>query len=746
MQRLSRQTLLFVLPLVSLLNVERLQAGDVPEIRSRKSGAWSAEETWDLGRVPKTGDRVFVAPGHHVVYDIDSAEVIRLVQIAGTLEFSRDRDTKLEAGLIKVVDSDDLCEAGFDCHMQAKVPSVGKPRPALLVGTPESPIPRNHRATIRLHYVAGMDKESCPAIVCCSGRMEFHGAPLPHTWSKLSQRGVKGHDHVWMADSPEGWQKGDQIIVTSTIRRKDHKEQSQTEMRRIVAVGEPVAAGASAEVSDASYGDYSLANTESAGTANPGAHLAKLALPPGARDPVSNGFNLRIDKPLEFDHDGQGVFHGEVANLSRNVVVESADPQGVRGHTMYHKYSQGSISYAEFRHLGKEGVLGRYSIHFHLVEDTMRGSYVKGASIWDSRNRWVVVHGTDYLVVRDCVGYKSIGHGFFMEDGSEVFNVFDHNLAVQATAGKPLPKQVFSFDLNRGAGFWWANCHNAISNNVAADCDEYGFRFDVKRAADFDPVMPILQADGSKKKEDVRSLPFIKFSDNEAHSIMNFGMSLRGFPLNDGSGKFHNDINAVLYKEVRESSPDQRYPFWIHNFRAWETGLGYNAGVGGVFIDGLDIRRSTYGMWRVVLDRNVWRGVKMDEIANKELHMPFSVGPPQGDGEGVPSQPYFLAIQGFVDDEPPSTIITKIVRVKDEVLVCGSSTDTSEIRHVLVNGRRAYSTRDNFAEWEVVFGVPSDKDFAVAAYAEDVLGNVEPRAHRAVVPALAAATQLAQKK
>jgi len=54
---------------------------------------------------------------------------------------------------------------------------------------------------------------------------------------------------------------------------------------------------------------------------------------------------------------------------------------------MYHRDSGGGISYAEFRHLGKEGVLGKYSIHFHLVGDTMRGSGVLGASIWDSHNR-----------------------------------------------------------------------------------------------------------------------------------------------------------------------------------------------------------------------------------------------------------------------------------------------------------------------------------------------------------------------
>ena len=71
---------------------------------------------------------------------------------------------------------------------------------------------------------------------------------------------------------------------------------------------------------------------------------------------------------------------------------------------MFHRGSAGAITYAEFRHLGKEGVLGRYSIHFHLVRDTMRGASVIGASIWDSGNRWITIHGTDYLVVRDCVG------------------------------------------------------------------------------------------------------------------------------------------------------------------------------------------------------------------------------------------------------------------------------------------------------------------------------------------------------
>src|SRR5262249_18970042 len=191
-----------------------------------------------------------------------------------------------------------------------------------------------------------------------------------------------------------------------------------------------------------------------------------------------DGVKVTLDKPLEYAHLGDGDYRAEVANLSRNVIVESADPDGIRGHTMYHRHSAGSLSYSEFRHLCKKRVLSRSSLHYHMCRDTMRGSSVIGNSIWDSHNRWLTIHGTNYLVVRDNVGYKSVGHGFFLEDGTEVYNVLDRNLAVAAEAGKRLPRQALPFDQNEGAGFWWANSHNTFTRNVAADCDRYGFPYE----------------------------------------------------------------------------------------------------------------------------------------------------------------------------------------------------------------------------------------------------------------------------
>src|SRR5262249_41641382 len=293
-----------------------------------------------------------------------------------------------------------------------------------------------------------------------------------------------------------------------------------------------------------------------------------------------------------------GEYRGEVANLSRNVVVESADPDKGRGHTMYHRHSAGAISYAEFRRLGKPGILGRYSLHYHLVGDTMRGSYVLGASIWDSGNRWLTIHGTNYLVVRDCVGYRSLGHGFFLEDGTEVFNLLDRNLAVQALNTKPLPKQIIPFDKNDGSGFWWPNCHNAFTRNVAAECDEYGYFFQAAKTKDFNPVLKIQQPDGTKKAVDIRTLPFIRFEDNVTHCQRRHGFNL-------GGGVPFGEPN------VGGVGPDARHPFIIRNMKCYNVHWAIHPVAPSVLLDGVQIVNAEYGVWRPVYKDHAYRGIVM---------------------------------------------------------------------------------------------------------------------------------------
>jgi hypothetical protein len=667
-----------------------LAAAEPPLIRSARSGPWSVKETWDLGRVPRAGDRVVIRAGHAVRYDVASEEVIRLVQIAGTLEFARDRVTRLDAGLITITRNEEPTEDGFDCHaaMREMGGKPGSPRPALLVGRPGYPIPAEFSATIRLHHVEGMDAGSCPAIVCCGGRMEFHGVSMPQTWLKLRCTADAGAAAVYVDQWAEGWKQGDHIIVTSTRRQRDGR-----------GIGRDFLAGAQTE------------------------ERRITGLSP--RD-FTGGYAVKLDRPLAFSHFAEGNFRAEIANLTRNVVVESADPDGVRGHTMYHRDSAGSISYAEFRHLGKRDEKGRYSIHFHLVGETMRGSSVIGASIWDSHNRWITIHGTDALVVRDNVGYKSVGHGYFLETGSEINNILDHNLAALVLPGKPQRDAEVPFDLNRGAGFWWANSQNSFTRNVAVECAEYGYRFDCKKTESYDPIRPIRQPDGTVKPQDARILPFVRFEGNEAHTMKFFCLNLRGVTRPDRGLDLYSQ-NEVLAREAAEAMPEPAHPFWVRDFRCWEANWAAHLGTTGVFIDGLDVFRSDVAIWRSIMDRSGFRRMTTRDMRVNDIHNPLSSGYVPSRNEA--SAGAFRGMSSFRDDMPPTTVVTSAVREGNLVTVKGTSSDTSDVRRVTVNGRPARSTRDSFAEWEIALDAPAGRPFEIAAGAEDVHGHVEPRPH-----------------
>ena len=652
--------------LVRLLSVVvfTFTASAASVLRSARTGVWSAPATWEGGNVPSAGATVLVREGHVVTYDVNSPTAIRLIHIAGTLTFAPDKDTRLDVGLIKIQAGEEVSEEGFDCDAHLPAAESGKARPTLEVGTPNAPIGAKHTALIRLVYFEGMDKQSCPAIVCCGGRMDFHGAEMSRTWLKLGATAKQGASTVTLAEPVTGWRVGDRIFLTATTRqikrdktfRTSVRDNTQTEERLIKAI---------------------------------------------------TGATLTLDQPLKHDHLGDGEYRGEVANLSRNVTVESADPATARGHTMYHRGSAGSISYAEFRHLGKEGVLGRYSLHFHLVRDTMRGSSVIGASIWDSGNRWITIHGSNHLIVRDCVGYHSVGHGFFLEDGTEVFNVLDRNLAVQACVAKALPNQVLPFDHNDGAGFWWANSLNTFTRNVAAECDEYGFRFDAVKTAAFDTTLAVTQSDGTRRDVDIRTLPFVRFEDNEIHCQRRHSLNLGG-----------ND--AQLKGGVGGVGPDARHPFVIRNLKIWNVHWAVHPLSPSVLVDGLDIYNAEYALWRANYDHHAYRGVKENLITVSADFQPQGKAPREADYP-QPLDP--------VDDLSPTTVITRTRKQADgKWLVRGTTSDNGGVKSVRVNNVEARSTRPNFAEWEVLLDA-AQANGKVEARAQDVAGNLELTPH-----------------
>jgi len=629
----------------------------VVEVRSAQSGPWSAAATWENGKLPPAGARVRIRETHRVVYDIRSEKPFRSVLIAGTLSFAPDRDTRLDVGLINIQAGDAVSETGFDCDDHLPAPDPSKPRPALEVGTLEQPIAADKTALIRLAYIEGMDKNSCPAIVCCGGRMDIQGAPMSRTWVKLGARAKAGDDQVTLSEAVTGWRPGDRLILSSTTRQNKIKKTFKPSVRE--------------------------------GTQTEERLLVKV-----------DGARVTLDRPLEYEHLADRQFRGEAANLSRNVVVESADPEIARGHTMYHRDSAGSIGYAEFRHLGKEGVLGRYTLHFHRLGDSMRGSSVVGASLWDSGNRWITIHGTNYLVVRDCVGYRSMGHGFFMEDGTEVYNVLDRNLAVQACIAKPLPKQVLPYDLNDGSGFWWANSLNSFTRNVAAECDEYGYFFQAPKTPQFDPELSVAQPDGGRKAVDIRTLPFVRFDGNEAHTQRRHAFSLGG-----AAGPGGLTVGGV--------GPDARHPFVIRNMTVWDAHWAFHPVAPSVQVETFDVFNAEYAIWRPVYKDHAYRNVNLDTVTVSKEFSP--TGRKSDEGE----------IPKAVDDLPPATVITSV----SKGIVRGTTSDNGTVKRVLVNGREAKATAPNFAEWEIAL----DAAGTIEAHAEDEAGNRELHPHRVVI-------------
>src|SRR5262249_31450715 len=126
----------FVLALL-LLIIPTARAQDGPSVlRSAKSGPWSAPATWDGGKVPGSGARVQIRPGHTVTYDLKAGPAIRAVQVAGTLTFARDRGTTLEVGVINIQPRETYREDGFDCDAHVPRLAAGEVQPALEIGTP----------------------------------------------------------------------------------------------------------------------------------------------------------------------------------------------------------------------------------------------------------------------------------------------------------------------------------------------------------------------------------------------------------------------------------------------------------------------------------------------------------------------------------------------------------------------------------------------------------------------------------
>jgi len=167
------------------------------------------------------------------------------------------------------------------------------------------------------------------------------------------------------------------------------------------------------------------------------------------------------------------------------------------------------ISNTELFHVGQAFKKGRYPIHFHMNGD-MPSSYVRETAIHQSFNRAINIHASNGLRLTRNVIYNIMGGAYFLEDGVEVGNVFEYNLAVFVRSSSSLLNEDTT-----PAAFWVTNPNNTYLHNAVAGSTHFGWWY---RLLDFSEG-PSFRSDYCPKK-----MPFGRHFNNSVHSTGRFGL------------------------------------------------------------------------------------------------------------------------------------------------------------------------------------------------------------------------------
>lgn len=210
----------------------------------------------------------------------------------------------------------------------------------------------------------------------------------------------------------------------------------------------------------------------------------------GSQDETRNivsisGNTVTFDQALNHNHQPPAGmdFATYVANMSRNVVFSSENPEGTRGHFMMMNDMVGSSEYAnttmylELDEMGRtdqtiatgtaENPTGRYPIHWHQVgtdpdspDNLMKGVVVSGAPGWG-----VVQHSSNGTIA-DTVVYDTVGGGMVSEWGDE--NGFWLDNLVTSVAGTNMDEFLVGVE-----GAAYANQSRVIiqQGNIAANAE-----------------------------------------------------------------------------------------------------------------------------------------------------------------------------------------------------------------------------------------------------------------------------------
>jgi len=476
---------------------------------------WSSPDTWPNKMVPKDNENITISAGMKVLLDTCSNRLNNLtIEAGGQLVFSsKHGPVSLTATYIYVFGKFEIGSESCKYTEKATITMTGN------IEKLPGPDPK-----MGIKFIG---------VFPPSGELEVHGYlsdPIP-SWGKLIKSVSTNDTILTLNKDVSKWPLQSTIVVASTDF--DH---NQSEEAIIVACSEC--------------------------TKN----------------------QVKISKPLKYPHYGQfsqGVDQrAEVGLLSRNILFRGEmNPNCTRsaedcsffdfdtlgGHIMIMKgFKSARFEGAEFKHMGQTFNIARYPIHYHMCGETDNPNfpseyvptrpYVKDNSIHHTFSRCLTIHGTSGVLAKNNFAYDTMGHCYFLEDGSEQRNDFESNVGLLTKPGFIIPtdrscevcKHYYPRDFNGQetscdsctsvSTFWITNPNNNFINNVAGGSERNGFKLI------FPPTVYSLSANVSKYANVFpNKIPLGRFVGNVAHSN-----GFAGFNLDDS---------------IQTQHPCKEYPF-----------------------------------------------------------------------------------------------------------------------------------------------------------------------------------------
>jgi len=284
-------------------------------------------------------------------------------------------------------------------------------------------------------------------------------------------------------DREVDWETGDRIVVTTTDYLPGHSE--------VLEIVDPPV--------DKMTFNFKVVDPLSGADIPGGVQYPHNGVPYSLDNvPTSFGIGLMVD--------GQPAVEtrAAVGLLTRSIIIVSEgdsfntpfpaapDPPGpgyfFGGHTIVRQgVKEFKVQGVQFNQLGQGGKIGHYPVHFHQTRKTPSGTFIKDSSIIDSMTRWITLHAAQGVTVARNVGCMSIGHGYYLEDGTEINNKLYSNLGILARAAiknAQNPRQVpgilawggrpndpfvpYNSDIFNPSVFWIMNGWNDFEYNMAA--------------------------------------------------------------------------------------------------------------------------------------------------------------------------------------------------------------------------------------------------------------------------------------